>query len=315
MFLWNNVNAMACWVYCKVGKTRLLGRLLDKKGEFIMRSLVIVALCATIALVCAGCGGGGGTSSSRLQLFVTDAPVDAEAINVVISSIEVHSDSGGWVTVKQYTPPLTINLMDFQAKFEFDGDPSTLPSFLLMDAPLAVGHYTMVRLHVDSVEVVVAGQPYSVDISNVAQTGIKLNHEFDVAPGGAVALLLDFNGKKSVIETGNGVYKLQPVIAMVPKEISGTIKGVMAFKDAGGLAVPVPPGATVEVFQSGTTTLAGSGQISETDGTFAVGALLPGTYDLKVNATGHSADTVRLGAVTLGPAETKDVGEVVVPLP
>jgi hypothetical protein len=286
-----------------------------------MRFLVFLSICAIIVTALTGCGGGGGSSSSHLQLFITDAPIDAEAINVKLTSIEVHSDAGGWVTVKQFadTDP-AINLLDYQAKNDFDNDPATVANLLLLDAPLTPGHYTMVRLHVSSVEVVKGGQTYPVDMNNLDQTGIKLNHEFDVAQGQACALLLDFNGKQSIIELGNGSYKMQPVIAMVPKNVIGSISGTVVFHDATAAVVPVADGpVTVEAYTAGTSTLVNSADVTmdvaRTGGSFTVGALLPGTYDIKIVAPGYAADTVRLAGVVVGPAEDKNVGEIVVSPP
>lgn len=287
-----------------------------------MRSLVYLLCCIIALTVLAGCGGGGGGSSSRLQLFLTDAPIDAYAINVTISSIEVHSDANGWQTIKDYDPALTINLLDYQAKNDLDSDPGTIANYLLLDQPLSPGHYTMIRLHVTEVRIVVnegddpAGVP--VDINNLEQTGIKLNHEFDVPEGEVCAVLLDFNGKESIVEMGNGNYRLQPVIAAVPKNVVGRITGTVVFKDASEVVVPVPaPPVTVGAYASGTTTLVSIGEVVPSvdglSGAFTIGALLPGTYDIKVTATGYSSDAVRLAVVTLGAAETKSVEVVVLP--
>jgi len=283
-----------------------------------MRFVMVSLVCLTVAAILVGCGGGGsGSGVSGLQIYITDAPIDAHGIIVTITSVEVHEATAGWVTLKTYDPPLEIDLMDYQARFEFDGDPATQPEYLLLDQPLAAGHYTMVRLHVSGVGVVLeeGAEPIAVDMNNLDQTGIKLNREFTVASGQSVALLLDFNGKSSIVEMGQGSYKLQPVIAMVPKDISATIKGTVAFMDASPAPVPVPEGAVLEVYEAGGTTLAGSGSISTEDGSFAIGCLLPGTYDLKVNATGYAADTVRLPGVVVGVAETKDVGTITVSPP
>ena len=53
------------------------------------------------------------------------------------------------------------------------------------------------------------------------QTGIKLIHEFDVAPGQHVDLVLDFDALKSVVTRGNGTYALKPVIKVIPTVLTG----------------------------------------------------------------------------------------------
>jgi hypothetical protein len=44
---------------------------------------------------------------------------------------------------------------------------------------------------------------------------VKLNRQFDVPAGGATTILLDFDGDRSIHETGNGRYMMRPVIAVV----------------------------------------------------------------------------------------------------
>jgi len=44
---------------------------------------------------------------------------------------------------------------------------------------------------------------------------VKLNREFDVSSGTPTTMLLDFDGDKSVRETGNGQYSMSPVIGIV----------------------------------------------------------------------------------------------------
>ena len=280
-----------------------------------MRTAIILCLCALAAVVVLFAGCGGSSGPGQLQIAITDAPLQAEEINVLISSVEVHKAGVGWTTVKTYDPPLAVDLMEFQAVNGFDDDPGTEQEFLLVDTPLAAGHYTMVRLHVTEVKVVVGGVEHDVDLRNLDPTGIKLNQEFDVGSGELVALLLDFNGKKSVTLTGEGTYLLQPVIAMVPRVISATIHGEVVFRDGTGAEVPVPPGATVEVYRDGESASIASAAINEETGEFAAGVLLPGTYDLKVDATGYSSSVVRLDNVVLDAGETEEVGQVIVSPP
>jgi len=56
---------------------------------------------------------------------------------------------------------------------------------------------------------------YPLDIPSVGQTGIKLIHPFEIIPGYITELTLDFDVQHSIIETGNGEYKLKPVIGII----------------------------------------------------------------------------------------------------
>ena len=53
------------------------------------------------------------------------------------------------------------------------------------------------------------------------QSGIKLIHQFTVGSGQRVDLLLDFDACKSIVQTGNGTYKLKPVIKVIPFVLNG----------------------------------------------------------------------------------------------
>jgi hypothetical protein len=44
---------------------------------------------------------------------------------------------------------------------------------------------------------------------------VKLVHQFEVASAATTTILLDFDGDKSIHQTGNGAYKMQPVIKVV----------------------------------------------------------------------------------------------------
>jgi hypothetical protein len=44
---------------------------------------------------------------------------------------------------------------------------------------------------------------------------VKLNRNFEVPSGGAMTMLIDFDGDQSVHETGNGRFRMTPVIGVV----------------------------------------------------------------------------------------------------
>ena len=44
---------------------------------------------------------------------------------------------------------------------------------------------------------------------------VKLTREFDVSAATPTTMLLDFDGDKSIRETGNGQYSMSPVVAVV----------------------------------------------------------------------------------------------------
>lgn len=257
----------------------------------------------------AGCGGGGGNSISsgtgQIQVSLVDAPLNADEINVDITSVQAHTSGSGWVTIKQFETPLHVNLLDYS---------SSGASLLLADSPLAAGHYTMLRLMLASAEIVIGGQSHQVDLSNVAQTGVKCNGQFNVQDGQLIALTLDFNAAKSFINNpkGSNNYKLSPVMVMSPNNIASEVTGIVEFKDAGGNVTPVPEGTMVNVYAAGHVGDAAnliSGSLVGADGSFRISILPQGTYDFDVVANGVSVKQVT-GAVVTPPAT--DLGTITI---
>jgi len=170
----------------------------------------------------------------RLEIYLTDSSEkykanDSEtyvAINITIYKIQVHlagedeEDEGEWIEWI-LTEPTEYNLIELKDK-----------SILLSEEELAPGKYTQIRIFITEspisvekeeeteledikvVEVVngVDFETFDVEIPSVYQTGIKLIHPFEIIEGEATELTIDFDAEKSIVKTGNGSYKLKPVI-------------------------------------------------------------------------------------------------------
>ncbi len=249
----------------------------------------LMALAA--AFLAVGCGGGG-SSESGVQLLLSDAPMDAAAVDVTISRIDVSTDGEGWVTLKEYEPALTVNLLDYR----YDGSTATPDQYLLADTPLDPGHYTQIRLILTKVEIEdTDGNRFDCAMSSQDETGLKIVGGFDVAPGTKSAVLVDFDAGKSIVAQGNGSYLLKPTVRVVPLQVTGSIKGVIAFKDAGGVDVSVPEGASITASQGGVF-VASSPVIA--DGSFLIPALLAGSYDLQLEFADGATVTYALPVPT-----------------
>jgi hypothetical protein len=181
----------------------------------------------------AGCSsdGGGSTQPGTVGVSMTDAPACGfKAVNVTVSKVRVHQsesasdNAAGWTDIT-VNPPRKINLLDLN-------DP-TQPNFALEslgETPLEAGHYTQLRLVLDrntgqSLANSIVLENTTTEIALVTpsavQSGIKLIHQFDVGSGQRVDLLLDFDACKSIVKTGNGTYKLKPVIKVIPFVLNG----------------------------------------------------------------------------------------------
>ncbi len=204
------------------------------KLRFLLASAVAALIVAVIA-----CGGTttptsattpaiqtNGTSTptpsgtGTLRVTVKDTPFsDAKAVLVTFSGVSVHASGGGWKTVPfaDSATSRTCDLKQLQSATDILGVTS-----------LDAGHYTQVRLIVSSAALYftnpAATGPCAATIAapagdfanlTIPPGDIILNRPFDLAAAGAVTMLLDFDGDKSIIRTGNGAYKMQPVINIV----------------------------------------------------------------------------------------------------
>lgn len=176
----------------------------------ILVSLFTILLLGGFSLFAIGCGGGGDGGSSIatapsgmgvLVVNITDSPFsDASNLFVTISDIEAHKSGGDWFVVESGSKTFDLKtLVGVQQ--------------LLGSTALQPGHYTMLRLDVTSSTIVINGKSSPVKIPS---SRIELNREFDIVAGKNTTLLLDFDGDKSVKQTGNGEYMMAPpVIAIV----------------------------------------------------------------------------------------------------
>lgn len=246
----------------------------------------ILSVSATLV----GCGGGGlgpstGTGSGTLQVAMVDAPaLDISSLDVTISKVQAHvtdfnnaNDTSDANFQTLSTGAQTINLFPGTVKAES----------LLGSAMLPSGHYSQVRLFVTSATVTNrAGDKFPVTVPSGAQSGLKVNVDYTINSNNINTVLLDFDIAHSLVQEGNGQYRLKPVIRGIVKVLSGTITGTVT--DASGAPLT---GAVVTA-----TSSAGTGSsITLPDGTFKVWALLPGTYTLSVSDASGVARTIATG--------------------
>lgn len=155
----------------------------------------------------------------RLEIYLTDLSEkykanDTEtyvAINITIYKIQVHlaGDSeegeGEWIEW-ELLEPTEYNLIELKDVF-----------VLLSGSELNSGKYTQIRLFITNPNILLnEGVEYiTLIIPSAEQTGIKLIHPFEIIEGEETELTIDFDAEKSIIKTGNGSYKLKPVIKVI----------------------------------------------------------------------------------------------------
>ncbi|HKT35460.1 MAG TPA: DUF4382 domain-containing protein [Nitrospira sp.] len=256
---------------------------------------------------CSSSGDNGAAAPGAVSVSLTDAPACGyDAVYVTVSKVRVHQSSSaddkaaGWTDIT-LDPPRKINLLDFN-------DP-TQPVHVesLGITAIEAGHYTQLRLvlvansnpnrPVNSV--VLSGDPNKTEIPldtpSGIQSGIKLIHEFTVPSGQRMDLLLDFDACKSIVQTGNGTYKLKPVIRVIPFALNG-IDGFLSI----GLFPQQTNVNHIVVSAQVNGDVVRSTMPNAVTGEFFLAHLDPGTYDVVFTAINNPANTCCATVVIAG---------------
>ncbi len=239
---------------------------MDERSPYMnVRFLTLVA-AAGLLIVLAGCSSSPTQSNlGEIKIHLIDAPLDIQHAYIVVDEVDAHvasSDSTkGWVTLNKTRT--TYDLLKL----------TNGASALLAGAQLAPGHYTQIRLMLDTGSTVVINDvSYPLTIPSGLQSGLKLNHEFDITAGNLYELTLDFNAEQSINPGAGSTYTLNPVIRVEATVTSGTISGTV---------LPVAARATVWTMVDTDTV---STNCDTTSGAFQLMALPAGTYTVTINS-------------------------------
>ena len=260
--------------------------------EKYIRFAVIISFTA-IAFIIFSCSDSTSTEVEKGQIKITmvDAPGAYDEINIIVTRVEVHKNgfdsTSGWHIVNNNTA--TYDLLKLR-----NG-----ASAILGNNSLEAGAYTQIRLITGSgSNIVVNGIVYSLEIPSGEQTGIKLNHAFVIKSGLLYELILDFDAEHSIVLTGNGQYKLKPVIRVVPLIITGTISGKINPENAAGYVYAI----------NGTDT---SCTIADPiTGSFMLMALLGRTYRIEIFSNDLAYNDTTINNVEVISQQNTDLGTI-----
>lgn len=253
----------------------------------------------------AACGGGGGDSaagSGTLRLALTDAPsCGYDAVNVTVTKVRVHQNSSasdadaGWSEIV-LNPARRVDLLG-------------LTNGVLMELgqiPLPTGKYTQMRLVLADNSATqplansvlpTGGREVALKTPSGQQSGVKTNINIDIAENKMADFVLDFDACKSVVQAGaSGQYLLKPVVAVIPRYVSGVQGYVDPALGAGATRVSLQVNGTVV---KATT--------PDSTGKFLLQPVAPGNYTLVMAAPGHTSAVVTgvpVAAETVTPVAT-----------
>jgi hypothetical protein len=261
------------------------------KGNFLQ--LVLFLSISAAALLVFSCSDSTSpeTGQGQLKITMVDAPAAYDQINIAVNRVEVHrsgsDSSSGWFVINNN--PATYNLLDLRNGV----------SVILGDNSLDAGSYTQIRLIIGTgSNIVVDGITYPLEVPSGEQSGIKLNHEFEIQSGLIYELMLDFDAEHSIVLTGNGQYKLKPVIRLIPTVISGTISGKINPISAAGYIYAI----------SGTDTIV---TIAEPIlGAFMLMALPEKTYKVEVFSSDAAYNDTTIYNVIVVAQQNTDLGTI-----
>jgi hypothetical protein len=248
--------------------------------------MVLVCIC----LVLYGCSKSTRTASEgAIRVYLADDPAGYDAVNIVVSQVSVHladeDSASGWTVISDTTQ--TYDLLELR-----NGAMA-----LFADHLLDPGHYTQIRLKVtDGCSVIVDGQPHDLNIPSGYQSGVKINHQFEIQEDVTYELLLDFDAEKSIIEQGNGQYQMKPVIRAIAVATSGSISGSVSPKGAEAFAL------------SGTDTSAHTH--SDTSGYFKLIGLAEDSYSVLVVSDSVAYADTTFSDVAVIAGQTTELGTI-----
>ncbi len=323
-----------------------------------MRTAVIAILAAAaLAAVVVACGSGSSSQSGPQMGFVNTSfsdPATCQApkgpysnVYVTVADALAHTNpnaganDSGWVdlTPSLKSKPMQVDLLAL---------PPNNQCFLAMlgsQTQLPAGSYQQIRLILlannqgsvlgnsnkcqgnDANCVVLAadGSKHTLQLSSEAQTGIKIpsgqlaGGKFTVAANDTVDLNIDINCCASIVITGNGQYRLKPVLHA--GEVSAQSVTSISIR---GKAVVMVNGTPQAI--SGGKTIVALEQVQQVDSTTSIGRVLlettadaagnfvfcpvpAGTYDVVIAAIDGSG-VAYAATVTTGVQPGSDLGNV-----
>jgi hypothetical protein len=198
-------------------------------------AMLTVTMVGSVLLAgCSGGGGDGGGGNGRVNLSITDAPVDdVDSVVIQFSGVAFKRAGAAAEVVQNLTPsPRQIDLLQYQ---------EGRAALLLDQVTMPAGNYEWVRLIVDnepnvrdSYLMLANGQECEVRVPSGAESGLKLNRGFTLAAEGMVALTIDFDLRKSLhappgqqgsTPSCTQAYLLRPTLRIVDDANVGAIAG------------------------------------------------------------------------------------------
>lgn len=242
--------------------------------------------------------------TGTMEVKMTDAPANYDAVVVTINSVRVKQDEDDsddadgeeaedgdddeeeWVTIMDES--MQVNLLELT-----NGNEVTLGS-----KELEAGNYSQIRFILgDDNTVTVDGETYALTTPSAQQSGLKLDIDAEVEEGSSYTLLVDFDAARSIVETGNGMYILKPVLRAVNLSETGSISGNVQPTDFNTNVMATADGDTLST-------------ITNDNGDFKIMGVAEGTYDVTFDpGSDQYADSTQTD-IEVEEGEENDLGTI-----
>lgn len=143
-------------------------------------------------------------SSTELKINLTDAPYNAQQVNVEIKEVNVNfsNDSTGWIKLE--TAAGIYDLLKLQNGVDTFLAAGTVPTGTVKELRLVLGTGN---------SIMVDNTVYPLVTPSGQQSGLKIKVNRSLAAG-LDSLLVDFDAALSISKDGTGNYILQPVLKL-----------------------------------------------------------------------------------------------------
>ncbi len=157
--------------------------------------------------------------SADLQIRLTDAPAVYDSVLIDVVGVEVHSDrTNGWINLSVPNPG-QYNLLQYSNGLDT----------LIATTNLPTGNVSQIRLILGSNNLVTKnGITYPLVIPSGSESGLKIQIHKEIIGGVTNIILLDFDAGRSIVEQGNGVFHLKPVLRANAIGVDGSISGAIS---------------------------------------------------------------------------------------
>jgi hypothetical protein len=167
------------------------------------RRIVIFSTLAALLFSITACqkdSNGGGLTN--LKIHLTDNPFNATEVNVDLREVRVNlsDDSTGWISLNTHAG--IYNLLELQNGVDTLLATGNIPTGTLKEVRFVLGND-------NSIKIGTVVYPLTIPSGSESGLKIKVNKKLNASID---SLLIDFDAALSIMLTGNGEYKLKPVL-------------------------------------------------------------------------------------------------------